>query len=170
MKMTSAYANKMIKKLNEDKDYWNNKEVNSYVYVVAMDEEPVVPDYDYSEVAAIIAEIDARIATIRHAVNLFNTTNTIDVCGESLTIDCLLIKMAQLNQRKTFLDLMRKHQPKARIESRSFGPRKAVPEYEVINYDLDLIKREYEEVNQKIAQMQLALDKYNQTVEFEVEI
>lgn len=26
-KMTSAYANKLLKKLNEDKEFWNNKEL-----------------------------------------------------------------------------------------------------------------------------------------------
>ena len=43
------------------------------------------------------------------------------------------------------------------------------PEYQYINYDLQLVKDEYERVDAEIAAMQIALDKYNQTVEFEVE-
>lgn len=39
-----------------------------------------------------------------------------------------------------------------------------------INYDLDLIKREYERVSETIMEMQMALDLYNQTVLFDVEI
>lgn len=46
--------------------------------------------------------------------------------------------------------------------------RNTVPEYRYINYDLDLIKKEYEVVSKKIMEMQMALDRYNQTVQFEV--
>ena len=40
--MTSAYANKMLKKLNEDKEFWRNKENDGFMYVAAVNEEPVV--------------------------------------------------------------------------------------------------------------------------------
>lgn len=170
MKMTSAYANKMLRKLNEDKDFWSEKEAKSFVYVVAMDEEPVIPEYDYMEVAGKMAEIDGKIAAIKHAINLSNATNQIEIEGEKFTVDTILVKMAQLNRRKGMLDVMRKKQPKTRMEPRTYGARKTVPEYEYINYDLDLIKKEYEAIDNKIALMQLGLDKYNQTVEFEVEI
>ena len=48
--------------------------------------------------------------------------------------------------------------------------RNAVPEYRNINYDLELIKKEYETVSKSIMEMQMALDKYNQIVQFEVDI
>ena len=32
MKMTSAYANKLLKRLNEDKEFWHDKESNGHVY------------------------------------------------------------------------------------------------------------------------------------------
>lgn len=67
------------------------------------------------------------------------------------------------------LDQMRKQLPKAR-EEHSYMSRNAVPEYRYINYDLELIKQEYEKVSAMIMEMQMALDKYNQTVQFEVEI
>ena len=56
-KMTSAYANKMLKSLEEDKAFWVNKEEASSTYVVANNEEPVVPEYDYLQVANTIAAI-----------------------------------------------------------------------------------------------------------------
>ena len=46
--------------------------------------------------------------------------------------------------------------------------RNTVPEYRYINYDLDLIKKEYEAVSKAIMEMQMALDRYDQTVQFEV--
>lgn len=169
-KMTSACANKMIKKLNEDKEFWRRKEEESYLYVAAADEEPVIPEYDYTQVAATIAEIDEKVAKLKHAINLSNATNEITVDGKAVTIDTVLVNMAQLSQRKFVLDKMRKQQPKVRVSSGYYSAKKTAPEYQYINYDLDLIKTEYEKIDALIVEYQMALDKYNQTVEFEVEI
>ena len=168
--MTSAYANKMLKSLEEDKSFWLNKEEESCTYVAAINEEPVVPDYDYAEVAATIAALDEKIAIIKHALNVTNANAKVQVGDAEMSIDSILIKMAQLNRRKTVLDVMRKRLPKAREEQRSYMSRNSVPEYRYINYDLDLIKKEYELVSKSIMEMQMALDKYNQTVQFEVDI
>lgn len=168
-KMTSAYANKMIKSLEEDKAFWVNKEATSSTYVASINEEPVVPEYDYTEVAATIAELDEKIAIIKHALNVSNATAKVPVGDREMSIDTILIRMAQLNKRKAVLDQMRRQLPKAR-EEQAYMSRNAVPEYRYINYDLELVKREYEGVSNTIMEMQMALDKYNQTVQFEVEI
>lgn len=167
--MTSAYANKMLRSLEEDKAFWVNKEAASSTYVVSLNEEPVIPEYDYSEVAATIAELNEKIAIIKHALNLTNATAKVQVGDTEMSVDTILIKMAQLNKRKYVLDQMRKQLPKTREEN-SYISRNAVPEYRYINYDLDLIKREYETVSRTIMEMQMALDKYNQTVTFEVDV
>ena len=164
-KMTSAYANKMLKSLEEDKAYWVNKEETSSTYVAANNEEPVVPEYDYLQVANTIAEIDEKITVIKHALNVALKVLVGDI---EMSIDMILIRMAQLNKRKNVLDIMRKRLPKAREEQRSYMSRNTVPEYRYINYDLDLIKKEYESVSKEIMEMQMALDRYNQTVQFEV--
>ena len=169
-KMTSAYANKMLKSLEEDKAFWVNKEDASSTYVVAVNEEPVVPEYDYTEVAKTICEIDEKIAVIKHALNLSNATAKVPVGDITMSVDMILVRMAQLNKRKTILDEMRKRLPKAREEQRSYISRNAVPEYRYINYDLDLVKKEYEAVSRRIMEMQMALDKYNQTEQFDVDI
>ncbi len=168
--MTSAYANKMLKGLEEDKAFWINKETASSTYVAAINEEPVVPEYDYAEVTATIAALDEKIAIIKHVLNVTNATAKVQVCDSEMSIDTILIKMAQLNKRKNVLDQMRKQLPKAREEQRSYMSRNSVPEYRYINYDLELIKKEYEAVSRTIMEMQMALDKYNQTVQFEVDI
>lgn len=168
-KMTSAYANKLLKSLEEDKAYWVNKEASSATYVASVDEEPVVPEYDYSEVAKTIEALDEKIAVIKHALNVTNATAKVLVGETEMSIDTILIKMAQLNKRKFVLDNMRKQLPKSR-EERSYVSRNASPEYRYINYDLELIKQEYERVSEKIMEMQMALDIYNQTVQFDVDI
>ena len=168
--MTSAYANKMLRSLEEDKAFWVNKEAASSTYVAAINEEPVVPEYDYSEVASTIAAIDDKIAIIKHALNVTNATASVQVDETEMSIDTILIKMAQLNKRKNILDRMRKQLPKSREEQLAYRSRNVVPEYRYINYDLELIKQEYERVSKAIMEMQMALDKYNQTVQFEVDI
>ena len=169
-KMTSAYANKMLRSLEEDKSYWVNKEASSNMYTAAVNEEPVIPEYDYSEVAAQIEAIDEKICIIKHAVNANNAAARVKVGEREMSVDMILIRMAQLNKRKAVLDYMRKQLPKSREEQQSYLSRKAVPEYRYINYDLALIKREYERVSETIMEMQMALDLYNQTVLFDVEI
>ncbi len=169
MKMTSAYANKLIRKLQEDKGFWVNKERNSSTYRSSVDEEPVIPEYDFEQVAGNIAEIDEKIVRIKHAINVSNSTNVIRVGEKEMTIDEILVRMAQQTSRKIFLDCLRKKEPKTRINAGPYGTRKPSPEYEYINYDLELVKSEYDRIDTEIAAMQMALDKYNQTFEFEVE-
>ncbi|MGN0325540.1 MAG: hypothetical protein ACI4DW_04470 [Lachnospiraceae bacterium] len=170
VKMTSAYANKVIRKLNEDKGFWRRKESESCMYVAALDEEPVIPDYDYSAVASNIQEIDDKIVKIKHAVNVANLTSEVEVGDHKMTVDQILVKMAQLNQRKAVLDDLRKQEPKIRISSVTYSARRIVPEYRYINYDLEVIKKDYERIDKELAEMQIALDKYNQTYEFEVDL
>ncbi|SFQ38899.1 hypothetical protein SAMN04487928_14032 [Butyrivibrio proteoclasticus] len=169
-KMTSAYANKVLRRLNDDKDFYLNKEQEGQVYVASLDEEPVVPDYDYSDVSSKIAEIDAKIVKIKHAINVTNVTSTVMVGGADMSIDAVLVKMAQFNKRKSILDAMRKRQEKTRVSAGYFTSRKTAPEYQYINYDLETVNKEYERIDGEIAEMQIALDKFNQTFEFEVEV
>ena len=168
--MTSAYANKVIKKLSEDKEFWRNKEQEGYLYVAALDEEPVIPEYDYETVTQNMNEIDEKIVKIKHALNVTNATNQIQVGDHQMTIDMILIKMAQFNKRKAVLDHMRKQQPKTRMNIGLYSTRKTTPEYQYLNYDLDIIKDDYSKIDNLISEMQIALDKYNQVYEFEVDI
>lgn len=169
MKMTSAYAGKLLRSLEDDKRYWQNIEETSSTYVAANNEEPVIPEYDYTQVSATISEIDEKIAVIKHALNLSNATAKVKVGELEMTVDMILVKMAQLNNRKSFLDRLRKQLPKAR-EVQSFSARNAVPEYRYINYDMEQVKQDYEKVSLMIMDMQIALDHHNQTELFEVEL
>lgn len=168
MEITSAYANKLLKQLNEEKDYWLKQEASSCTYTATVDEEAVIPDYDYAAVSGKIAEIDAKICRIKHAINLANVTSLISVNGEEISVDTVLVTMAQLNRRKEKLDGMRKHLPKQRIESVYARRMSLTPEYEYVNYDLDQVKADYEKVSRRIMDLQMALDIHNQTATFDV--
>ncbi len=166
MKYTSASANKRIKKLNEEKALYVNLELNAAFYVAAADEAPVIPDFDYAANAAKIEAIDLETVRLKHAINVNNALAVIDVNGESMSVDQILVRMAQLNTRLFQLDDMRKALPKQRVDTTLV--RGAKPEYKYTNFDIEQVKADYESISEHIMQMQLALDKYNQTAEFEV--
>ena len=161
-KITSAYANKMLRSLEEDKAFWVNKEASSSTYIAAVNEEPVIPEYD--------DEIDRKIIIIKHALNLTNATAKVQVGEQEMSIDSILVRMAQLNKRKAVLDDMRKRLPKTRVYGSAFSSSGSAPEYKYINYDPELIRQEYDRISNTIMDMQIALDRYNQTVLFDVDI
>ena len=170
MRATSAYANKMLKQLNEEKEFWLNKEKDSMLYVAAVEEEPVIPDYDYVEVSSKLEEIDKKICKIKHAINQSNINSEIDIFGEKLTIDVLLVRMAQINKRKAVLDKMRKHLPKCRVDDNVFSSRKSFVEYRYVNYDLERVQKDFDEVSKLLFEMQLKLDEHNQSAVFDIDI
>ena len=172
MKMTSAYANKMIKKLKEDRDYWREIENDRHKYIVAPGEEAIVPEYDFLEVHRTIADIDDKIIKVKHALNVSNSTNCVEIEGKSYTIDMLLVKMAQMTERKAVLGAMRKLSPRSRVLESSYGRLRQTPTPDVqcINFDMEVVKAEYDRVESFINELLLTLDKYNQTVEFDVDI
>ena len=168
MKITSAYANKLLKSLTDEKSYWEAKEAASRTYVAAVGEEPVIPEDDYTDVSATLKEIDRK--TVINALNLANATAKIPVGDTEMSVDSILVRMAQLNSRKVTLDVMRKCLPKMRESSHAFSSRNAVPEYRYTNYDPELVKQDYERISGEIMEMQIALDRYNQTFLFEADI
>ena len=59
----------------------------------------------------------------------------VSVGGTVMSVDTILIRMAQLSRRKQVLDQMSKTLPKSRVESRGYYGRNDTPEYCYTNYD-----------------------------------
>lgn len=168
MKLTSAGANKVLKRLQDEKNYLLSQEKQNRTYTAYDTETPVIPDYDYDKTAAAITAIDDKIVKIKHALNVINTTNQLDIKGRTMTVDEILVRMAQLNNRKNTLDVMRNCQPKTRLRKMTVST--TVPEYEIANYNIEKVRAEYNRIDAEIISMQLALDRFNQTYEFDVDI
>lgn len=166
MKYTSASANKTIKSLEDKKQYLLQRENNNRSYVLADDEKPDIPDYDFNKYNLEIDEIDKKIRTLKHALNVFNTTTVLPL---GITIDEALVEMAQLNNKLPRLDLMRKAKNKTRLSGYN-ASRRDIAEYEYLNYKPEDVEKIYEESLDRVQDIQLALDKINQTIEFEVDI
>ena len=167
MKLTSAEANKLLRKLKDDHAALKQMEAESRIFVAATTEnlEDARPDYDYEAVQRSLAELETRIRKLKHGINAFNISQTIDESG--MTIDQALVYIPQLSDRRRKLAVMRAAQKKKRNESnRSTN----LIEYTYANYDVEQAERDYQAANAELARVQNALDLVNSTVPFEVDV
>ena len=167
MKVTSAEANKLLRKLNDDHDALKRMEAESRIFVAGPTTENLEdarPDYDYEATQRSLAELEIRIRKLKHTINLFNVSQTIDESG--MTIDQALIAIPQLSDRKRKLSVMRAAQKKKRNEStRSTN----LIEYTYANYDVEKAEQDYQATIAELGRIQNALDLVNSTVQFEID-
>ena len=163
MNYTSAQANKLLKKLNDEYTALLDKETRSRDFRAAMGEdvESVRPVYDYAETQIRLAELEAK-----HAINIFNATQTVD--SFDMTIDELLVYIPQLTKRKSKLLEMKSRLPKERVEEQ-YGRQSNIIDYTYANYDIAAVEADYEKAADELSRAQLALDAVNQRETFEFE-
>lgn len=164
MLMTSDYAQKMIKKLEEEKSQLNANISNYSTFVVSIQEgdpEELRPEFDLKATVEKIEEIEKQILKIKHARNLFNSITVLN--GTDLTIDVALIRMAILNQNyRRYIDMGNK-QPKTR--KNSYGDS---VDYTYTNYDISYAKELGESMYNELLSLQEKLNLVNSTITFEV--
>lgn len=93
MKLTSAGANKMIKAWNEDLEGLLKKEEAESRTTYGINEEPLPANYDFARMQQQMDALNQKIAVLRHAVNVFNTTTMLE--GFGFTIDEALVRAWQ---------------------------------------------------------------------------
>lgn len=166
MKYTSAQANKLLKKLNDEYSALLDKEQRSRDFRAAMGEdiESVRPAYDYAKTQARLEELEGTIRRLKHAINCFNTTQVVD--GFGITIDEMLVYIPQLTKRKSKLLEMKSRLPKERVEEQ-YGQQSNIIDYTYTNYDLAVVEADYEKTADELSRAQLALDTVNQRDTFE---
>lgn len=164
--MTSAGANKKIKKLQEEKEYLLKIEKESSTYIVTDGHNIDPPEYDYKKTQEKIREIDYKICKIKHAINNFNTET--ELPDLNITLDQGLIRLSQLNKEKDRFDEMRKRLPKSRRQD-MYGSSSHLVEYVYINYSIDDVNNDYDKISDEIIAIQMAIDVVNQTKYIEIE-
>ena len=166
MKYTSAQANKLLKKLNDEYSALLDREQRSRDFRAAMGEdiESVRPAYDYAKTQARLEELEGTIRRLKHAINRFNTTQVVD--GFGITIDEMLVYIPQLTKRKIKLLEMKSRLPKERIEEQ-YGRQSNIIDHTYTNYDLAAVEADYEKTSDVLSRAQLALDTVNQRNSFE---
>ncbi len=168
MRMTSAEAAKLLRKLNEELDHVLLMEQQSREFSAALGEdvESVRPEYDYRAVQERIEALETRIRQVKHAISSFNLVQ--EVPGfEGMTIDQMLVYIPQLGRRKTKLSLMQQRLPRQR-EHVSYGGGSQIIDYSYANYDLEAVRADYERTSGELARAQTALDLVNTTVQLDI--
>ncbi len=169
MKYTSAEANKLLKKLNEEKAMLLDNESRSATFSAALGEdvESVRPEYDYGETAEKLEALNASVRRVKHAINLFNTTHIVP--GFDMTIDEMLVYIPQLTEKKARLLAMSSRLPKERKSVSGYGSN-AVIDYLYANYDVSKAAKDYSAVSELLSKAQTALDIVNNTETMEIDI
>ena len=169
MKFTSAKANKLLKKTVEEYEALKLKESQSKDFLASMNENPdsIRPKYDFGKTQLEIYEYEQKIRKIKHTLNKFNT-NTI-IPEFNITIDEMLVLIPQLTKQKAKLSAMKSRLPKMREKQVGYG-QNGIIDYRYINYDIDEVEKEYNEVCVKLTKAQLALDEINSSIEFELDV
>ena len=167
MKVTSAEANKMLRKLQEDHRALEAQEEAGRTFVAATTEnlEDARPEYNYAETQKKLAEIERKTRVIKHAINVFNVTQTLGEGG--MTIDQALVCIPQLSERKRKLSFMRTLPKKKRNEGAKGSN---LIEYTYLNYELEQAEKDCEAAGDELARLQNALDLVNSTVYFEIDL
>ena len=160
MNYTSAEANKLLKKLNDEYAALLDKETRSRDFRAAMGEDvaSVRPVYDYAETQARLAALEEKIRRLKHAINCFNMTHFVD--GFEMTIDEMLVYIPQLTRRKNKLLEMKSRLPKERIEEQ-YGRQSNIIDYRYANYDIAAVEADYDKTVDELSRAQLALDAIN---------
>ena len=167
MMYSSAELNKELKKLKREKDFLLRKETDNAVFIVEKSEnvENVRPEFNFEENSDEILEINIKIISIKHELNLFNI-KTILPCG--LSIDRALIYLPMLKERADKFKFYAQRPANERLlpyESGNFI------QYRCINYDSEWMKEEYDALMDLITTIQLELDEINnkKLIEFNLE-
>jgi len=165
MNYTSAQANKLLKKLQEEHEDLLNTERQSYFFVAATTEdiEMARPAYDYEKVQKKLLDLEQQIRHIKHCINVFNTTHIIE--GFAMTIDQALVYIPQLTRQKEKLGIMASSLEKKRMANTS---RTNLIEYQYANFDLKKVQEDYAAVSDELARIQVALDRTNTTTTMEI--
>lgn len=168
MLYTSAEANKLLKQLREEEDALLKIESESKDFIAATVEniEDVRPDYDLSQTMADIEDIRKKIMKVKHAINVFNSTTEV---LPGYTIDMVLMLLPMLGERVETYKRMRQTAPKKRARTMGSGT-SAIIDYKYANYDIRDADKAYDKYSLMLDDFQLALDKVNTTVQFEIDL
>lgn len=166
MRLTSAEAAKLLRKLNEEQAALLAKEESCKQFLASVGEnvEDCRPEYDYAETQAALQDLEDQIRTLKHALNVFNVTTVVP--GFDMTIDEMLVYIPQLTRAKAKLSAMKQALPKTRQVN--YGSQ--IIDYSYANYDIQAAAADYEKITDELSRAQTALDKANSLETFHVEL
>ena len=169
MKYTSAEAGKLVKKLEDRIRRAQLAESKSATFNAASGEdvESLRPKYSFTDSQATIEELQAQIRRVKHAINCFNISHTLPGFND-LTVDQALVLIPQLRSRLSVLGEMAARLPKERVDSAFRNT--SIIDYVITNYDAADVEKKYNELEEKLSALQLALDTLNSTETMDIDV
>ena len=169
MLFTSASANKYLKQLEAEKRLITSREMEAMAFTAATVEnvDDVRPEYDFETTQNALSEIEKKYLKVKHALSVFNTTTKlVDFeYNRELTIDAALTYMAMLTEKIEKLMRMAKLEAK-----KSYSYNNGLIVYKYTNYNPVDAANAYQDAQAELHSLQLALDKANNTITFEVDV
>lgn len=162
---TVARANKELEFLAGEKRRLLDRETERCTYVVEEHGDVEPPRYDYGETRSEVAEIDRRIARLRHAVHVFGSTA---ILPESrITLDEARIRLSLMGGERRRVDALRSIPTTRRMPSGLF-PGEVRMEQERANYDVERADRDYRRLCVSMADLQVEVGAVEHTMTFTV--
>ena len=161
MQMTIVEANKYARQLTEEVARIEKEEASASVLRYSEGEEPIPQEYDFAKTQSRIADLNEKIARIRHAVNRFNAETV--VAGYPFTVDEALVRISMMaGELKKLADM--KNLPSV---SRKAGYSNV--EIARRNFDIDEVLKKWSDTTREINRLRAALDLTNLTSTIEIE-
>ena len=157
MKKCYTEIMKEIKRLEGETDSWTTHERNNCRVSYMVGEDPILPNYDYTETSGALLEYDDRIRKLKGLLAYANATTIVE--GFDMTINEALIYLAQLNARVRRYDYLISFQ---KLTRKTVGIDGKI-EYTKILYDQEDAGRKLEEAKSEVIQLQMAIDRTNLT-------
>lgn len=166
LEVCSAAANKILKKLTEEKEFLLGEESQKKSYTVSLTEnveDAIIPEYNFIETQKKLEDLEDKILKIKHAINQFNSQTEV---LPGITVDMALIRMAMLTNRLATLKKF-----KAMPEISAINTSYQSASYRIYtNFDAKEINAEYEKYTKELTDLQLALDKANMINTFKIDV
>ncbi|MBP5466041.1 MAG: hypothetical protein J6Y43_00555 [Clostridia bacterium] len=169
MKYSSQKLGKILKKTEDELSSLIVREGQSKEFNAAVgeDAESIRPAYNFSETQEKRESLETKVRTIKHALNTFNIATVVPELN--MTIDQALIYIPQLLKQKRQYAAMKDKMTKTRVAGNAFKVVSLI-DYTYINYDVNEVSAKFDEVSEKLAIAQMALDKINSEENIELDL
>lgn len=163
MRLNSDTANKFVKQLNKARStlLYQESQVNTYSFLQG--EEPFVPNYDFAETQMKLDQLSKAITTLKHAINMFNTTT--ELPGLGITVDMALVELPILTANVSRLENMAQMLEKTRTTNIAAK----AAEYTCRNFSAEEAAKACTAARERLVAIQQGLNTVNMTESFEVD-
>lgn len=157
MKKCNTELMKEIKMLEEKKEDILSLERESCKITYLEGEKKLPSNYDYNAVRKNVDAIDAEVRRYKALLAYSNATTIVPEFN--MTIGECLVYLAQLNKKKDLIANLSNCKQLTRVSS-AYNTK---VEYVEVLFNVDKVKKELEEVQRLISQLQIAIDRVNLT-------